>query len=259
MANVRKLVTGTVVAALALVAAAWFLLISPKNAQAADIQAQATEEASGHTSLKQQLAMLTEDEKHAVSFAKQLTELQRHMPDDTSEPALIREIYKAADKSGVDLSDVTPGAPIASLTPPPAAKPTPTSTSSTSSSASSTADAEAAPAPKPKAAVGLSQIPITMTVTGTYTQIKDFLDRVSKFQRAFLVSGVSLTIAQPVAPPADASGVAATGPSYSGDLSVTVTGAVFSVGSPLTVGETESTPTAQPSPSTTPSPAKRTK
>ena len=249
MANTRKMVIMTVVAALAIVAAGWFLLITPKNAEAADLQTKATEQAAGDGALKQKLAMLVQDEKHGAQFQARIADLKRHMPDDTGEPALIREIYKAADFAHVSLIDVTPGAPIAGTVPPPAVTATATATGSGSPSPSDSAT-DAAPRPAPRAQEsGLSQIPVTMTLKGNYTQIKVFLDRISKFQRAFLVSGVNLTIAPADTPAAGAAPAAAGGPAgpavpaYSGRLSVIVSGAVFSVGSPSVVGVNEPTPT----------------
>jgi hypothetical protein len=108
-------------------------------------------------------------------------------------------------------------------------------------------------------ALSLSVIPVAMTVSGTYDEMKDFLDRVSRFRRAYLISGVNLSVAATVAAtPAlgttQPAGPAA--PSYSGKLTAVITGSVFSAGAPGVVGTVlPPTPTASPSVTKTAAPA----
>jgi Tfp pilus assembly protein PilO len=258
MANARKLVALTAFAVIAIVAAGYFLVVSPKNAAAADLRAQADKETTSQGQLKAQIAMLTQDEKHAAQYQAQLAALKLHMPDGTDEPSFIREVYKAADASTVDLTDVTPGLPVApSITAQVAPKPTATDTGTSSPSATSSGP------PAPAAVnplLSLSVIPVAMTVSGTYDEVKDFLDRVSRFRRAYLVSGVNLSIA-PVVVAAPAPGAPAVvggviPPSYSGRLTAVITGSVFSAGAPGVVGTVlPPTPTASPSVTKTAAPA----
>lgn len=256
----RKLVALTVVAALAIVAAGWFLLITPKNAEAADLRTQAADESSEHDALRRQIAMLTADEKNTTKYEKALADLRRHMPDELGQPSVIREIYKAADASGVGLTEVLPGAPIAGavvITPEPTEKEDATSTASAKPSAKASTSAGAKP-PARKAAVvpdvAVSQIPMSLTVTGTYVQVKEFLHRVANFRRAFLVASVNLSIAQPAAE-ATADGSDAPPPSYSGELTAVISGAVFSAGPPSLLGTVESATTSPRTASATASPA----
>jgi Tfp pilus assembly protein PilO len=254
MAKLRKLVALTAVAVIAIVAAGYFLVVSPKNAAAADLRAQADKETTSQGRLKAQIAMLTQDEKHAAQYQAQLAALKLHMPDGTDQPSFIREVYKAADAASVDLTDVTPGLPVAPSFAA-AVAPKPAATDAASGAGSSASAATSAP-PAPAAVnplLSLSVIPVAMTVSGTYDEVKDFLDRVSRFRRAYLVSGVNLSIAPAVAtapaPGAPAAG-AAVGPSYSGRLTAVISGSVFSAGAPGVVG-TVLPPTPSPSPTAT--------
>jgi type IV pilus assembly protein PilO len=253
MANMRKLIALTVVAALAIVAAGYFLLVSPKNAEAADLDAQAAKEASSQGALRQQIAMLSQDEKHAATYQAQLDTLKVHMPDQLDEPAFIREVVKAAGLANVVLSDITPGTPTTPTAQLLAPKPVPTATDTATDAASTSASASPATAPVPAAvdpSLGLSVIPVGLHVSGTYSNVADFLRRLNKLNRAFLVQNVSLAIAQPPAAPAAAPGsapAAAAAPAYSGRLDATISGSIFSAGSPGVIGVVD-TPTVTPTP-----------
>ncbi|MEA2484668.1 MAG: hypothetical protein QOC55_2615, partial [Thermoleophilaceae bacterium] len=170
MANMRKLIALTVAAALAIVAAGYFLLVSPKNAEAADLEDQAAKQASTQNALRQQVAMLSQDEKHAATYQAQLDTLKVHMPDQLDEPAFIREVVKAAGLANVILSDITPGPPTAPAAQQLAPKPVATATAAATTDASPSPSVATAAAPVPAAvdpSLGLSVIPVSLHVSGT--------------------------------------------------------------------------------------------
>ena len=58
MDKLKQYVTLTVLGALVILAAGWFLLISPKKGEATDLQAQAAEQVSANSILETQLQVL---------------------------------------------------------------------------------------------------------------------------------------------------------------------------------------------------------
>ncbi|MCW2751894.1 MAG: hypothetical protein JWR83_3004, partial [Aeromicrobium sp.] len=236
MANIRKLVALAVAAALAIVAAGYFLLVSPKNAEAADLETQAAKETSTQDGLRQQIAMLTSDERHEAAYQAQLTSLKVHMPDQTDEPSFLREVVTAADSANVRLNDITPGAPTAPSAQSVAPKPVATAAAGDAGATPAASSAVPAAAAPVDPSLGLSVIPVSLHISGTYSEVEDFLLRLTRLHRAFLVQNVQLSIAASVAPATAAGAAAPVTQTYSGRLDAAITGSVFSAGAPGVIG-----------------------
>ena len=196
-----------------LILAAYFLLIAPKRAEAADLRDQtvAQDQANQQTQLKTQQLKA----QYAQLPAKQaeLAVIKQQLPDNPALPGLIRTLSAMADASGVTLVSLAPAppAPFAG-TAAPAAR-------------------VAAPAAAASGTTQLFGIATNLVITGDYAGSTLFIQKLqaasakgsgSQLSRAFLVQSIKL------APFAQAAtGTAATSMAKKGQVQTTVTGQVF--------------------------------
>ncbi|MCW2560901.1 MAG: hypothetical protein JWP55_4865, partial [Mycobacterium sp.] len=227
MAKSRSVVLLTAIALLVVIAGSWFLLISPKKAEAADLTQKAAAEQSAQSSLQQQISMLKQDEKQEVALKSSLDKVATHLPLDAALPSLIREMTHAADVSNVAITEITPSVPTAanaSLLPAPVVKPTPTGTAAapTPTDGASTPPVAAVTPP----GLVLSQLPISFTVVGRYSDIAIFVNSIQNFRRAFLVQTVSVSIDD----------TANKNNGYGGVLIARISASAFTSGTPVQAG-----------------------
>lgn len=196
-----------------LILAAYFLLIAPKRAEAADLRDQtvAQDQANQQTQLKTQQLKA----QYAQLPAKQaeLAVIKQQLPDNPALPGLIRTLSAMADASGVTLVSLAPAppAPFAG-TAAPAAR-------------------VAAPAAAASGTTQLFGIATNLVITGDYAGSTLFIQKLqaasakgsgSQLSRAFLVQSIKL------APFAQVdTGTAATSVAKKGQVQTTVTGQVF--------------------------------
>ncbi len=216
-AKMKQWVSLTAVGVIAVMAAGWFLLVSPKRGEAATVRAQVASQESANAALQTQLGMLRAQAKTLPAQQAKLALVAAKIPDNPALPALIRALSAAADDAGVELVSIVKGqaAPVEEVSKSGTAKLTPAAGANTSTSSTATKTTV-----RPLAGTGagagsagvLTSIPLTLNVVGGYFQIEQFFDRLENLTRAAKV--ISLTMApgaNPVAPPAPAG--AATGPS----------------------------------------------
>lgn len=210
MTRTRQWTVGTALLVVLMLVAGWFLLISPKRSEAADLQTQTTAQMAQNASLQNQIAVLQSQAKNLPAQQAQLAAIRQHLPDNPALPGLVRSLTDAAAKSGVTLVSLAPSTPVAA----PAAKAT--TPSGTTAPATGTGQSAAAAA---ASAVGatLQMVPIVVTVTGSYYDTEQFLNKVEGLTRSFLVTGFSVTPAESQA----ASGTS------NGDLTMAIQGRVF--------------------------------
>lgn len=213
LSTTRTWVTGTVVVALLLVIASWFLLIGPERAEAADTREQtvAAEEINAQLAVK--LEQLEQQFVQLPAKEAELAAVRAAMPEDDALPELIRVVDGYAVDTGVTLTGFAPGTPLVP-TADPAAAPVPAE----GTEGTTAADPAAPPAPGGLVTV---DIPVTTTVVGNFFEVESFLQRLQTGTRAHLVRGLTLTAEEP-APAGD--GKPAT---QAGDVTMVVTGSVF--------------------------------
>jgi len=197
-----------------LILAAYFLLIAPKQAEAADLrdQTMAQDQANAQTTVKTQ--QLKAQYAQLPAKRAELAVIKQQLPDNPALPTLIRSLSAMADASGVTLTSLTP-APPAPFT-------------------GTTAPAAAVVAPTAGAVVGagsttqLLAIATTVVITGDYASSTLFVQKLqaasgakngSAMTRAFLVQSIKIT---PFAA-TDPSSVKAA----KGQVQTTLTGQVF--------------------------------
>jgi len=228
MTKMRQWTLLAAVAALAILAGGWFLMVSPQRSKASDLRSQVDAQLSTNQGLQSQLTALQAQHKDVPKVQAQLSKLAVQMPDNPGLPGLIRQLSAAADDAGVDLVSLAPAAPQLQTT-------------STAAVAASGAAAAAAPATSASSAAAtarttgssvgrLAAIPVTINVNGGYFQIEQFLSNLEALKRSLLVSQASLVPGTPTGPSGASSVTSSDG--YSGYLTGTLTGEVFMVAPP---------------------------
>lgn len=197
MDKLRPLVALAVLAALALLAGGWFLLIAPERSEAAALREQGEVQLATNAQQRTQLEVLRNKAKALPDKERELAEVATKIPTDPRLPALLRALSAAGRSAGVQVQTVTPGAP-----------------------APVTAPADAAAPPAAGATAGaLSAIPLSIQVAGGFAEVEQFVAELEELPRALRITGLN------VAPGGDTAGGAAVAQGRS--LSSTITGSVF--------------------------------
>ena len=197
-----------------LILAAYFLLIAPKRAQAADLRDQtvAQDQANQQTQLKTQQLKA----QYAQLPAKQaeLAVIKQQLPDNPALPGLIRALSAMADASGVTLVSLAPAppAPFAGAAAPAAPVVAPAAAGTATS-----------------AGTQLLGIATNLVITGDYAGSTLFIQKLqaasakgsgSQLSRAFLVQSIKLA-------PFASTGTGTLASAKKGQVQTTVTGQVF--------------------------------
>jgi Tfp pilus assembly protein PilO len=148
-----------VVVALLVCTLAVFFLVLPKRAEVSDAQKQLDTVNNQTAQLKAKLRALVDAKAQAPAARKTLRRVDREIPPTADEPGLILLLRNAAERSGVDFTDLAVSAPVAS---------------STSS---------------------FSTIPVSITIGGTYFSLDEFLFRIEKLPRAAKVLAGTISAA----------------------------------------------------------------
>lgn len=196
----------TVIAALVLVAASWFLLLAPVRKDAKALDGQITTARSRLTAAQ---AIVTQGETAKAAYRADyaaVSRLGKAVPADDDVPSLVVQLESAADRSHVDFRSIELGAGGAAAAAAPAAvAPVPTGTTGTTAPA-----APAGPVPATQAAAstlppgavvgaaGFPTMPFDFAFTGSFFKLQDFLARLDRFTQVegddITVSGRLLTV-----------------------------------------------------------------
>lgn len=209
-------VLGAALLALAIIAGAWLLLISPGLSAAADNRQQAESEQSRIDQLQMQIVQLKKDYANLDEFKATLGALQTQIPPTANISELTRQLDAMAQATGVYLTSVVPST---SLEVAPPAAPAPaadagssdgtvadgTSTDGTATDGTATdgtatdgaaTDGAAAPQaqPGPQAPANFYAIPIEVRLVGGYDATLAFIEQVQTINpRLLLVTSLALT------------------------------------------------------------------
>jgi Tfp pilus assembly protein PilO len=172
MSQTRKWSFGTAAVIVLLLAASWFLLISPQRTQAAELSAQADGVVAENQSLQTQIATLQAQQKQLPKWQAQLADLQTQLPPSPALPGLIRELSDLAKAAGVELTALTPTTPV-------------------------TIGGVAVASTTPGAPVGLQPgtlagMDVQLTVSGGYFEIQQFVNNLERMKRVMLVTGLNV-------------------------------------------------------------------
>lgn len=225
MDKIKQWVALSVLASLGLLAGGWFLVVSPKRGEAADLQAQVATQVATNQTLAVELDVLKAKAQDLPKKQADLAKVAAKIPTNPALPALIRALTAASTTAGVELVSVTPSAPVADTAAAPVAAPTPEA-SAPSADPAAPAEPAAAPvaAPAPPSAAGtLALIPLTINVVGDFYEVEQFIANMEQLPRAVRVTHVS--VAPGVSVTAGASGGSSA--SDGSSLTTTITGSVF--------------------------------
>lgn len=244
----RTWVAATVVLALLLAIAAWFLLINPVRADAATVRAEAADTQARNDQLVARTEVLRRQFADLPDQQAKLDLLEQALPADVQLPTLIRAVDGFASTAGITVMSLTPGAATAVVDPAAAAAAAaPAPTAGTAPTPAPT-DGSTTPVPRtpavPAGPVTMAT-PVTITVIGDFFDAQAFLKKLqADMPRAFLVRDLSVTAE-------DAQDAGGGRPATTaGDVTMTVTADVFSRSS----APEASAPGAAPAPAATTAP-----
>ncbi|MDQ1696109.1 MAG: hypothetical protein QOJ03_1462 [Frankiaceae bacterium] len=202
MEKMRQWSMLTAVGVVAVLAAGWFLLVSPQRSQAADVRTQATTQLSANASLRSRVDQLEQQKRDQPAQIAKLKKFDAQVPNNPELPTLIRQLSAAANGAGVDLVGLAPGQPTLV---------TAVSTGVVAPAVAPPATTPGATAPAP--ATPLAAIPLTVNVQGGYYNIENFFRSVEKMTRAMLVPGWTLCAISPSGSAAPTGGASCAVPS----------------------------------------------
>ncbi len=133
-------------AVVVLLAAWYFLIVSPKRDNLSDLNSQVKSENAKYQDNQNKLSHIDEERQGAQQTESDLLKLEKLVPAASQVPSLIADLQKSSADAGVDFLDIKAGAP------------TPGSE-------------------------GLTIIPFELKIEGTYFDVNDFLYRVENYAR----------------------------------------------------------------------------
>ncbi|NLT54105.1 MAG: hypothetical protein GXX79_05965 [Actinomycetales bacterium] len=218
-------VAATVALCVLLLVAAWFLLVSPRQARASELSDQTVAAEQGNQSLQIEIARLKEQANELPNRQADLKALQEQMPQTPDLPKLVRDLDVMATLSGVQIREIVRGTP-ASLPLTGVETATATRAAPAGSGAQGAAPAPAAAAPTTVTGP-LVGIPVKVVVAGDYFEAAVFIRKLqSEMRRAFLVNTIDVS-------PDDKAGgseqgsASAESAGSSGDVALTLDGLIF--------------------------------
>src|SRR4051812_40266536 len=208
MDKLKQYVVFTVLGCLVVLAAGWFLLVSPKRSSAAELRTQSAASVRDNQTLEAKLQVLKAQARDLPKQQAKLAAVAAKIPDNPALPAMVRALTTASQSAGVELVSMTPGTPAGV-----AAAPAATTTTSTVKR----------PAPGAASAGQLASIPLTLSVVGGYFQIQQFVSNLESLPRSMRLTNIGITPgANPLKPTTSTTAV-----DDGRSLAATITGAVF--------------------------------
>ena len=163
----------------ALLALTWIALVGPKRAEAADLTEQAASTRQSNDAMQIRTSQLKAQFATLPQAQAELGTLATKLPPTADVPHFVRSLDALAAAAGVRIDGVTP-APGESLDAKPGAAGTSVTTPATSAGDSGSLEVIA--------------VPMTITVHGPYFKTVTFLKGLQTGDRAFLVTGLQVTV-----------------------------------------------------------------
>ena len=174
MTKLRQLWLLTALGSLAVLAGGWFLLVSPKNTEAAALKDETETQLQVNRRLKSEIDMLNKQKKDLPAQQAKLAKFDRLIPGNPAMPALVRALSDAADNSGVELVAMNPKLPEYAKGVDPKTR------------------AEVPGKINAPDGTVLVDIPVEMKLVGTYSQLTQFFTEIEELNRALMVSGFNI-------------------------------------------------------------------
>lgn len=224
-ASPQMWIGGTAVLAVLILVAAWFLVIEPVTARAAEDAVQAESQRQQNDLLVSEIEQLKVQSTHLDEYKAELAALRLQMPVTGDGASISRELQSLAEAAGVTITAVAPSMPQAYV---PAVDPAATVAGDATAPAESDGTADAGTdgavddAVAAVALPGFYTIPLTLTSVGSYDATVAFLRSVQvDASRLYLVSSIN-AVTQ------DAAGAVGGRPATNaGDIELTMTGSAY--------------------------------
>jgi Tfp pilus assembly protein PilO len=162
MTRTRKWVSGTAVLVLIVLVAGWFLLVSPKKADAAALQASALTQQGTNDGLRAKVAQLKAQDAAKPQQEAKLATFRQQVPETPAEPTLVRKLSALAKQANVEFESLNVVNPAGLNVP---------------------------NAPVADKDTVLEQITVTMTVQGSYYSVERFLNLIEGLKRVMIITG----------------------------------------------------------------------
>ncbi len=202
MSSTQKWSAIAVLTVATILVGSWFLLVAPKRSEAADLTTKAAKQEQANARLVQKLEVLKAQSAELPAQKATLAKVRQQIPENPALPTLIRDLSAAGKEAGITLASLAPATPTPMVA---AGAPVTTGT---------------------PAAGGLYQVALTVKASGSYFELEQFVNKLEKLQRSFLVTGFTLA-----APEANSGTPATSG--TAGELALSISGRVF-VAAPAT-------------------------
>jgi Tfp pilus assembly protein PilO len=170
MTRIRQWSLGTAVLFMLILLGSWFLLVSPKKSEAADIQTQTQTQLSQNDALRAKLVQLQQQSTKLADQEARLAAIRLHLPASLALSSYIRSMSTAASSSNVSLDALSPSEP-AAVIPPAAAGQTQANS----------------------AAGSLMVVKVDIKASGSYFDLEQFVSKLENQQRSMLVTGFTIT------------------------------------------------------------------
>ena len=161
---------GAAAASVGILAAGYFLLVSPQQSSAADTTAQAGTVEQANVPAQHQIDVLKAQFKDLPTLQGQVAAIRTRIPQSPQEPTLLRTLAALAKSSGVTLVSIS------AQNPAPVTAPAATGAKSTGAT--------------------LSSIPLTIEVKGTFANTRLFLTGIESMRRSMLVTSIDVSRAE---------------------------------------------------------------
>jgi len=205
--NKNTWIGATAVGAVVILVASWFLLISPKLDEAADVRAQVDQTNQSNELLSLKVAQLAAQSAKLPEMKDELAALRIEIPTEAQISEFLRQVDAIAASTSVVVTATSPGTPelmVAEQTAPSA--PQEGALNPDGSPAQPSAEPSATPSPEPSSPAtpgdvaaalippGMVDVPVSLSVIGTYTDTVAFLDALQQqIPRLYLVTGITAT------------------------------------------------------------------
>lgn len=177
MNKTKQLWLLTSVVVVAVLAAGYFLAVSPKKKEVAALDAKAQVQRTDNAKIQIEIDRLIDQRRTLPAKQARLAEIAKNIPVTPALPTLVRNLTKVSKQTGMVLQTLAPSEPVF-------------------------AEADSAGAANPSAAAGkLAIMSVKVTLWGTYSEVQEFLTEVEDFQRTMLVTGATLDFQKPTAEP----------------------------------------------------------
>ena len=191
MDKLKQWLLFTALGVVAVVAASWFLLISPKHQDASATRDEVAAQRTTNQALTVELEVLQAKAAELPQKRAALEQVTAKIPTGPDLPTLVRALTAAAASSGVQLMSVTPGAPAAPTVQAPVVPP-PAPAAAAGAAATPAPPVPVAVPPAADAAGALAAIPLGIEVAGSFFDVEHFVGQLEELPRAVRVTGLTV-------------------------------------------------------------------